>query len=118
LGSGVVERSSAPRISAPKAHNVRKVLRRGLRLSVACEEDCRARSVLRISGERVGASKRRAIDAGESRTLVVKLEANVRRNLLAAMRQAGIRRVTATAITTIATDDGTRAFPVKVTLRR
>ena len=37
---------------------------------------------------------------------------------MAAMRQAGVRRVNATAITTIATDDVTRAFPVRITLRR
>jgi len=48
----------------------------------------------------------------------VRLKRNVRRNLLAAMRQAGLRRITVTAITTIASEDGTRAFPAKVTLRR
>jgi hypothetical protein len=94
------------------------VIKRGLRLAVGCEEACRARSVLRISGKRVGASRRLQIDAGESRTLVARLSRNVRRNLLAAMRQAGLKRVTLTAITTIATDEGSRAFPVRVTLKR
>ena len=74
--------------------------------------------MLRLSGERVGASKRLRIKAGGSRTLVVRLKRNVRRNLLAAMRQAGIRRVTTTAITTIALDGGSRAFPAKIRLRR
>ena len=97
---------------------MRQVIRRGLRLRVSCEETCRARSVLRISGERVGASKRLRIAAGDSRTLVARLSRNVRRNLLAAMRQAGLKRVTLTAITTIATAEGSRAFPVRVTLRR
>ena len=101
-----------------KSLRASQAIRRGLRLKVSCEQDCRARSVLRISGERVGASKRLALDAGESRTLVARLDGNVRRNLLAAMRQAGLRRVTVTAITTITTDDVTRAFPVKVTLKR
>jgi hypothetical protein len=87
-------------------------------MSVGCEEACRARSVLRITGERVGASKRLQIDAGESRTLVARLSRNVRRNLLAAMRQAGLKRVTLTAITTVTTDEGSRAFPVRVTLKR
>jgi hypothetical protein len=105
-------------VKAPKSKSVRQAIRRGLRLSVSCQEDCVARSVLRISGERVGASKRLEIDAGDSRTLVARLQANVRKNLLAAMRQAGLKKVTVTAITTIETDDVTRAFPVRITLRR
>ena len=84
-------RGRAAAIRAPKAQNVRTVIRRGLRLRVSCEEACRARSVLRISGERVGASKRLRIGAGGSRTLVARLSRNVRRNLLAAMRQAGLQ---------------------------
>jgi PKD repeat protein len=112
------ESRSRPSIRAPKAKRARSVVKRGLRLSVGCEETCRARSVLRISGERVGASKRLRIRAGDSRTLVARLKRNVRRNLLAAMRQAGLKRVTLTAITTIATEDGRRAFPVKVVIRR
>ena len=94
------------------------MIRRGLRLRVSCEETCRARSVLRISGERVGVSKRLRIGAGGSRTIVAQLSRNVRRNLIAAMRQAGMKRVTVTAITTVTTDEVSRAFPVKVTLRR
>jgi hypothetical protein len=105
-------------VKAPRAMTVRQLIRRGLRLKVSCVEACRASSVLRLSGERVGVSKRLRIKAGGSRTLVIRLKGNVRRNLLAAMRQAGLRRVTATAITTIAADGVTRAFPVKVTLRR
>jgi hypothetical protein len=49
---------------------------------------------------------------------VARLSRVVRRNLLAAMRQAGLRRITLTAITTVSTADGARAFPVKVTIRR
>jgi PKD repeat protein len=115
---GAVAPASEPQILAPSAMKARQAIRRGLRLKVSCEEACRARSVLRISGERVGASKRRTIGAGGSRTLVARLDRVVRRNLLAAMRQAGLKRVTMTAITTITTDDVTRAFPVKITLRR
>jgi PKD repeat protein len=117
-GAGADEPRTAARVSAPRVLKVRQVIRRGVRLRVSCAEDCRARSVLRLSGERVGASRRLRIDAGETRTLVVRLERAVRRNLLAAMRQAGVRRVTSTAITTIATDDVTRAFPAKIRLRR
>ena len=118
LDDGADERPRRPRVRAPKTMNVRRVIRRGLPLRVSCAEACRARSVLRLSGERIGASKRLRISAGGSRTLVIRLKRHVRRDLLAAMRQAGVRRVTATAITTIATDDVTRAFPVRITLRR
>ena len=97
---------------------VRRAIRRGVRLKVSCEDACRARSVLRLSGERVGASKRMQIDAGRSRTVVARLDRRVRRNLVAAMRQAGLKRVTATAITTVVTADGTRALPVKIALKR
>jgi hypothetical protein len=112
------ESQSRPSIRAPKARTVRSVIRRGLRLRVTCEESCRARSVLRISGKRVGASKAVRIGAGGSRTLVARLSRNVRRNLVAAMRQAGLKRVRLTAVTTITTDGVTRAFPVRVTLKR
>ena len=98
--------------------SVRRAIRRGLRLRVSCQEACRARSVLRLYGERVGASKRVRIPAGGTRTLVIRLERHVRRNLVKAMRQARRRRVTVTAITTIATAGLTRAFPVRITLRR
>ncbi len=116
-GGGTV--TPGPRVRAPaKTMNARDVIRRGLRLRVACTERCRARSVLRLRGERVGASKRLLIEAGDTRTLVIRLRRDVRRNLIKAMRQARLRRVTVTAITTIVTADMTRAFPVKVTLRR
>ena len=98
--------------------SVRRVIRRGLRLRVSCEEACRARSVLRLSGERVGASKRLRIRAGGTRTVVIRLKPHIRRNLVRAMRQARRRNITATAITTIATADLTRAFPVRVRLTR
>jgi hypothetical protein len=74
--------------------------------------------VLRLSGRRVGSSKRLAIEAGGSRTLVIRLDRNIRRNLVAAMRQAGVRRLTATAMTTIADGDLTRAYPTRIRLRR
>jgi PKD repeat protein len=112
------ETRSRPSIRVPKAKRAGSVIKRGLRLRVGCEKSCRARSVLRISGERVGASKHLRIRAGHSRAVVARLKRNVRRNLLAAMRQAGMKKVTLTAITTVITDDVARAFPVRVTLRR
>ena len=75
--------------------------------------------VLRLSGERLGASKRAAHRGRWPRTLVGPARPDrVLANLLAAMRQAGIRRVTATAITRIVTAEGTRTMRVKVRLRR
>ena len=105
-------------VRAPKRMTARRAIRRGVRLRVFCEETCRARTVLRLSGERVGKSKRLRIRPGSTRTLVARLDRDVRRRLLAAMRQAGLRRVTLTAVTTVITADGARAYPVKITLRR
>jgi autotransporter translocation and assembly factor TamB len=97
---------------------VRSVVRRGLRLKVRCAAACRVRSVLRLSGRRVGASKRVKLEAGKPRTVVVRLDRRVRRNLIAAMRQAGVRRLTATAVTRVADGETTRAYRTKVRLRR
>jgi PKD repeat protein/plastocyanin/type 1 glutamine amidotransferase len=118
--SGGVQGESAerPRVRAPKRKGVRSIIKRGLRLRVTCNEACRARSVLRVSGERLGASKRLRLRAGQSRRLVVRLDRSVRRNLVAAMRQAGIKRLKAFAVTKIATADGTRKVRVKVVLKR
>ncbi|HEX5620697.1 MAG TPA: PKD domain-containing protein [Solirubrobacteraceae bacterium] len=112
------ESPDQPLVRAPRNRSVQSVIKRGLRLKVSCDEACRARSVLRVSGERLGASKRLALDAGESRTLVVRLDRSVRKNLIAAMRQAGIRRLKAFAVTKVVTADGTRNVRVKVMLKR
>jgi hypothetical protein len=117
---GDVEGESRTRrlVRAPKTRSVRKLLRRGLPLRVTCLERCRVKAVLRLSGERLGKSKTVRIEADGSRTVVVKLDRNVRRNLLSAMRQAGIRRFVATTVTKIKTADDTRNVRDKVTLRR
>jgi cytochrome c len=104
-------------VTAPKARRVVVVVKRGLRLRVRCPEACRAWTVLRLSGKRLGKSKALRIGAGRSRTLVIRLDRNVRRNLAAAMRQAGVRRLKATAVTKIVTADGTRTVRAKVTLK-
>jgi PKD repeat protein len=107
-----------PLVSAPRATRVRQVVRRGLRLRVSCVEACRVSSVLRLSGRRLGASRRGLrIGAGGSRTVVVRLDRTVRRNLLAAMRQAGVKRLTSTVVTRIVTAEGTRTIRAKVTLK-
>ncbi len=104
----------------PRSKGVRSVIKRGLRLRVTCDdtEACRAKSVLRVSGERLGASKAVRIGAGKSRTVVIRLDRTVRRNLVAAMRQAGIRRLKATAVTKVASTEGMRTVRVKVQLKR
>jgi PKD repeat protein len=112
------EQAARTQITAPKSAKVRAVIRRGLRLKATCVEACRVRSVLRLSGQRVGKSKRVSIKAGKSRTVVIRLDRNVRRNLIAAMRQAGLRSVLATAVTTVDSGEFSRAYPVKVRLRR
>jgi cytochrome c len=117
-GDVEAENESQPLVVAPKAKRVGQVVRRGLRLEVTCVDDCLASSVLRLSGERLGAAKPLRIVAGKSRTLVVRLDRNVRRNLQAAMRQAGMKRLTATLVTKISTADGTRTLRAKVTLKR
>jgi PKD repeat protein len=112
------ESPDQPLVRAPRNRSVKSVIKRGLRLKVSCDEECQARSVLRVSGERLGASKRLQLDAGESRTLVVRLDRSVRRNLVAAMRQAGIRRLKAFAVTRIVTAEGARNVRVRVILKR
>jgi PKD repeat protein/type 1 glutamine amidotransferase len=114
----LAESPDQARVAGPKSIGVRKVLRRGLRLRIACVEACSARSILRVSGERLGASRRVRLAAGGKRTLVVRLDRSIRRNLLAAMRQAGVRRLKTTAVTTVAVAGGTRTIRVKVQLRR
>jgi hypothetical protein len=118
LGGSVDESPPQPLVTGPKSKKVREVIRNGLRLRVTCVEACKATSVLKVSGERLGASKRLRIRAGASRTVVVRLDRVVRKNLLAAMRQAGVRRLAATAVTKIAVAGGTRTIRVKVELRR
>ena len=49
---------------------------------------------------------------------MIRLDRTVRRNLVAAMRQAGIRRLKATAVTKVASTEGMRTIRVKVQLKR
>jgi hypothetical protein len=76
------------------------------------------RSVLRMSGERIGKSKTIRIRGDRTRTVVIRLNRNVRRNLLAAMRQAGVKRLKAKAVTTVRTSDGKRTIRRNVRLTR
>jgi cytochrome c len=112
-----VTKQSGPLVSVPKAKKVRSIIRRGLRYEVSCAEACRVSSVLRLSGRRLGASKVARISAGSSKTLVLRLDRKIRRNLLAAMRNAGVKRLTATVVTKIVTADGTKKMRAKVALK-
>jgi hypothetical protein len=108
---------SAPLVAMPKSKRVRSVVRRGLRLRVSCVEECRVRSVMRLSGRRLGRSKQVRIAAGESRTVVVRLDRRVRRNLIAAMRNSDVQRLRALVVTRIVTADDTERVRARVTLK-
>jgi chitodextrinase len=108
--AGESETSSVVRLT--KTHKLARVVKRGLRYSVACESACRVSSVLRVAGKRLGASSARRIAAGHSRAIVVRLDRAGRRRLASKLR------VTATILTTIQTADGTRTLRTRVVLRR
>jgi PKD repeat protein len=112
------EESFQPLVKMSKRHKVSRVLKRGLRYTVACETDCRVSSVLRVQGERLGKSNARRIAGGHSRKIVVRLDRDVRRNLVAAMRKAGVRNLRATLVLKVRSADGTKTIRKAVTLRR
>jgi len=112
------EETSQPLVRMGKRFKVQRVLKRGLRYTVACEVECRVSSVLKVQGERLGKSNARRIAGGHSRKIVVRLDRTVRRNLVAAMRNAGVRRVKATLVLKVRTADGTKTIRRAVTLQR
>jgi hypothetical protein len=118
--SGAVagERASAFSVSLVRSAKVSRVIRRGLRYRVTCGAACRVSSTLRLSGQRLGKARARTVRAGASRTIVVRLDRRVRRELVGAMRRAGVRRVRATVVTKVRSADGTRTIRRKVTLKR
>jgi PKD repeat protein len=119
LAAGAVAGESASfGVSLARSMKVRRVVRRGLRYKVRCGEACRVSAVLRLSGRRLGASKALRARAGASRTVVVRLDRRVRRQLVKAMRKAGVRRVKATVVTRVLTADSTRTIRRKVVLKR
>jgi hypothetical protein len=102
-------RAAAVRVT--RRHKLARVVRSGLRYTVACEVACRVSSVLRSSDRRIGRAAVRRIAAGDSRRLVLRLDRSARRRLGAA------RRVRATLVTTIRTAAGTHVVRTKVVLR-
>jgi PKD repeat protein len=112
---------SRPLVSVTKRHEVARVVKRGLRYTVACETACRVSSTLRIVGadsQRLGKAALRRIAAGESKRFVLRLDRTVRRNLSTAMRRAQVRNLRATLVLKIRTADGIRTVRKAVVLRR
>jgi len=112
------EESSQPLVKLSKRFKVQRVLKRGLRYTVTCEVECRVSSVLKVQGERLGKSNARRIAGGHSRKIVLRLDRNVRRNLVDAMREADVRNLRATLVLKMRTADGTKTIRRAVTLRR
>ena len=78
-------------VRVTKSQKVARVIKRGLRYTVACEAACRVTSTLRIAGadnERLGKAAARSIAAGASRDFVLRLDRKVRGSLVSAMRKA------------------------------
>jgi PKD repeat protein len=109
---------SRPGVRLTKRHKVRVVLKRGLRYTVTCETKCRVSSVLKVQGQRLGKSNARLIAAGHSRKIVLRLDRQVRSNLVAAMRKANVRSLRATLVMKIRTSAGTKTIRKAVVLRR
>jgi hypothetical protein len=107
-------------VRVTKRHNVARVIKRGLRYTVACEAACRVTSTLRIAGanQRLGKAAARSIAAGASRAFVLRLDRKVRRNLVSAMREAKLRTLRATLVLKIRTAEGTTTVRKAVVLRR
>jgi hypothetical protein len=117
--AGEVE--TRPLVRVTKRHKVARVVKRGLRYTVGCEEACRVSATLRIAGgdrQRLGSAATRRIGAGDSRRFVLRLDRNVRRNLVSAMRTAKLRNLRATLVLRIRTADGTTTVRKAVVLRR
>jgi PKD repeat protein len=119
-GSGAVagEQVSQAVVRLARTHSASLVVRSGLRYRVACAAACRVSAVLRVERQRLGAARARRVSAGASRMIVVRLDRAVRRNLLAAMRESGVRRLRAMLVTTVRDRDGSRTVRKQVVLRR
>ena len=101
-----------------KAPTSQRVSRAGLRLRVACPERCQVSAVLRYAGKRIGASRTLRIRDDRRHTLRVPLSRKVRRDLRAAMRRAGKRSLTVTAVLRVQTAEGLSTLRRQVRLKR
>jgi PKD repeat protein len=117
---GGVEGDSDTRagLSSPKAKKIRRIKRQGLRIRVTCPEQCRAKGILRLAGERIGKSRWKRIGEGERRRLVIRLDRQARRDLLPAMRDSGVRRVKARVVLKVVMDGEKQTVRRKITLKR
>ena len=106
------ESESRPGVRLGAARSLARVVRRGLRYTVACEETCQVTSVLRAGDRRLGRLSARRIAAGDSRQLVLRLDRSAQRRLRSA------RRVAATLVLTVRTGDSTQTVRTRVVLRR
>jgi PKD repeat protein len=119
--------TAASRVQLARRQTLRRVLRRGLAARVTCAASCTASSELRIArsaarrldlgSRRLGRSSARSITAGASRTVVVRIDRSVGRQLLRAMKRAGVERLRATVLTRIAGDDDRRTLRRTVRLQ-
>jgi cytochrome c len=115
------ENAAAPALQLTRSQSVARVVRRGLRFTVACDVACSVSSALRIAGgdrQRLGRATARRVGAGDSRRLVLRLDSKVRRNLVAAMRKAKLRNLRATLVLKIRTAEGTTTVRKAVVLKR
>jgi PKD repeat protein len=95
-------------VHVTRTHKLARVVRRGLRYTVACESACRVTSVLRSADRRLGRVTSR-IAAGDSRRLVLRVNR-------AALGDR--RRIRAKLVTTIRDAAGTRVVRRTILLRR
>ena len=109
VAAGESESRAAVRVT--RRQSLARVVRRGLRYTVACETACRVSSVLRGADRRLGRVTSR-IAAGDARRLVLRLDRSARRRL------AGARSIRARLVTTIRDASGTRVVRRTVVLRR
>ena len=108
---GVAGETQAAAVRVTRRQSLARVVRRGLRYTVACETACRVSAVLRGADRRLGRVTSR-IAAGDSRRLVLRLDRSARRRL------AGARSIRARLVTTIRDAEGTRVVRRTVILRR
>jgi PKD repeat protein len=104
---------SATWLRAPKSQRMRSAARHGLRLRVACAQQCDVSAVLRHSGKRIGTSRTLRIRDDRRHTLKVRMSRKGRRQLGAATRSLVV-----TAVLTVRTADGQSTIRRKVRLTR
>jgi PKD repeat protein len=126
----VAGEAAGSQVRMARSQKVRRVVRRGLRYRITCATDCRVSSQLRLSGRlarrlgletqarALGRARARTVRAGATRTVVVRLDRSLRRQLLRAMRAAGVERLKATVVTTVRSADGTDVLRNRIVLER